>query len=68
MDFELEEEDESLILPWRWHILFMPLEAGRGISTENTYGLDDVFPPKNLSSGPQNRFICICVLYIIDAF
>ena len=48
MGFELEEGDESLILPWRWHILFMPLEAGRGISTENTCGWTMCFLLKTL--------------------
>ena len=33
-----------------------PLEAGRGISAE-TRGLNDVFPPNNLYSGPYKQFI-----------
>ena len=32
------------LLPWRWHILSIPLTTGRGTSAE-TCGLDDVFPP-----------------------
>ena len=39
------------LFPWRWHILSIPLEAGRGISTE-TCELDDVFPADDLESGP----------------
>ena len=36
-------------LPWRWHILSIPLTTGRGTSAE-TCGLDDVFPPDDLGS------------------
>ena len=39
-------------LPWRWHILSIPLKTGRGTSTE-TCGLDDVFPPDDLGSRPE---------------
>ena len=38
-------------LPWRWHILSIPLTTGRGTSAE-TCGLDDVFPPDDLGSRP----------------
>ena len=34
-------------LPWRWHILSIPLKTGRGTSAE-TCGLADVFPPDDL--------------------
>ena len=54
---------EFEILPWRWHILSIPLKAGQGISTE-THGLDDVFPPDDLGSGPCTPFI-IYIPYII---
>ena len=36
-------------LPWRWHILSIPLTIGRGTSAE-TCGLEDVFPPDGLCS------------------
>ena len=39
-------------LPWRWHILSIPLTTGRGTSAE-TCGLDDVFPPDDLGSGSE---------------
>ena len=39
----------------RNYILSIPLEAGRGISAE-TCGLDDVFPPDDLGSGPYDPF------------
>ena len=39
-------------LPWRWHILSIPLTTGRGTSAE-TCGLDDVFPPYDLGSRPE---------------
>ena len=39
-------------LPWRWHILSIPLTIGRGTSAE-TCGLDDVFPPDSLGSLPE---------------
>ena len=38
-------------LPWRWHILSIPLTTGRGTGVE-TCGLDDVFPPDDLCSCP----------------
>ena len=38
-------------LPWRWHILSIPLTTGRGTSAE-TCGLD-VFPPDDLGSRPE---------------
>ena len=47
------------LLPWLWHMLSIPLEAGWGISAE-TCGLDekrDVFPPDDLGSGPYTQFI-----------
>ena len=39
-------------LPWRWHILSIPLTTGRGTGAE-TCGLDDVFPPDELGSRPE---------------
>ena len=39
-------------LPWRWHILSIPLTTGRGTGAE-TCGLDDVFPPDDLCSRPE---------------
>ena len=57
---------EFWLLPWRWHILSIPLKAGRGISAE-TCGLDDVFPPDHLGSGPCTPFI-IYIPHIIAAF
>ena len=41
-----------LSLPWRWHILSIPLTTGRGTSAE-TFGLDYVFPPDDLCSRPE---------------
>ena len=46
-------------LPWRWHILSIPLTTGRGTGAE-TCGLDDVFPPDDLSSRPE----ALCLIYI----
>ena len=40
------------LLPWRWHILSIPLTTGRGTSAQ-TCGLDDVFPPDDLGSRPE---------------
>ena len=56
---------EFWLLPWHRHILSIPLEAGRGISAE-TCGMDDVFPPDDLGSGPYTPFI-IYIPYIIAA-
>ena len=56
---------DVLITPMTWHILSIPVEVGRGISAE-TCGLDDVFPPDALGSGPYTPFI-IHIPYIIDA-
>ena len=39
-------------LPWRWHILSIPLTTGRGTRAE-TCGLDYVFPPDDLCSHPE---------------
>ena len=44
-----------LSLPWRWHILSIPLTTGRGTSAE-TCGLDDVFPPDDL--GSRSEALC----------
>ena len=54
-------------LPWRWHILSIPLTTGRGTSAE-TCGLDDVFPPDDLSSRPEALckyiYIYVCTFLI----
>ena len=54
-------------LPWRWHILSIPLTTGRGTSAE-TCGLDDVLPPDDLGSRPEALcwyiFIYICIPYM----
>ena len=56
-------------LPWRWHILSIPLITGRGTSAE-TCGLDDVFPPDDLGSRPEALcwyiciYICMYILYM----
>ena len=39
-------------LPWRWHILSIPLTTGRGTGAK-TCGLDYVFPPDDLCSRPE---------------
>ena len=39
-------------LPWRWHIISIPLTTDRGTGAE-TCGLDDVFPPDDLCSRPE---------------
>ena len=46
------------LLPWRWHIVSILLNAGRGLSAE-TCGLDDVFPPEDLGSCPEPLYMCI---------
>ena len=54
-------------LPWRWHILSIPLTTGRGTSAE-TCRLDDVFPPDDLGSRPEALcwyvYIYICIPYM----
>ena len=54
-------------LPWRWHILSIPLTTGRGTSAE-TCGLGDVFPPDGLGSGPEALcwyiYVYIYIIYI----
>ena len=52
-------------LPWRWHILSIPLTTGRGTGAE-TCGFDDVFPPDDLCSRPEVRclYIYICIFYM----
>ena len=39
-------------LPWRWHILSIPLTTDRGTGAK-TCGLDVVFPPDDLCSHPE---------------
>ena len=53
------------LLPWPWHILSIPLTAGRGTGAK-TCGLDDVFPPDDLCSRPEAlwyMYLYICILY-----
>ena len=57
---------EFWLLPWRWHILPIPLKAGRGISAENC-GLDGVFPIDDIGAGPSTPFI-IYIPHISAAF
>ena len=57
---------EFRFYPWCWHILSIPLKAGRGISAE-TCGLDDVFPPDDVGSDPCTPFI-IYIPHIIAKF
>ena len=56
MFFGLIQDDGGFITPSRWHTLSIPLELDPGISFE-TCGLDDVFPPYDLSSGLYSQFI-----------
>ena len=57
-------------LPWRWHILSIPLTTGRGTGAE-TCGLDDVVPPDDLCSRPEAlcwyiyiyQMDCVCQRY-----
>ena len=42
------------LLPQHWHILSIPLEAGRGMSAE-TCGLDDLFPSDDIGSNPYTQ-------------
>ena len=51
-------------LPWRWHILSIPLTTGRGTSAE-TCGLDDVFPPDDLGSHPDALCLYIYIYIYI---
>ena len=55
------------LLPWRWHILSIRFDAGRGIGA-GTCGLGDVFPPDDLGSGPYTQFIIIYKPCIIATF
>ena len=50
-------------LPWRWHILSIPLTTGRGTSAE-TCGLDDVFPPDDLGSRPEASVLIYMYIYM----
>ena len=47
-------------LPWRLHIFSIPLTSGRGTSPE-TCGLDDVFPPDDLGSRPEELCLYIYI-------
>ena len=40
-------------LPWRWHILSIPLTTGRWTGAETCGLVDDVFPPDDLCSRPE---------------
>ena len=60
-------------LPWRCHILSIPLTTGRGTSAE-TCGLEDVFPPDDIGSRPEalcyyiyiyiSVDVCVCMPYM----
>ena len=54
-------------LPWRWHILSIPLTTGRGTGAK-TCGLDDVFPLDDLCSRSEALcwyiYIYICIFYM----
>ena len=52
MIFDSNRRVEVWSLPWRWHILSIPLTTGRGPGAE-TCGLDDVFPFDDLCSYPE---------------
>ena len=53
-------------LPWRWHILSIPLTTGRGTSAD-ICGLDDVFPPDDLGWFPSRRSVLIYIyMYIYN--
>ena len=53
------------LLPWRWHIISIPLTTGRGTGAE-TCGLDDVFPPDDLCSRPEALCLYIHIyIYIL---
>ena len=72
MIFGLEQGAGVWSLPWRWHILSIPLTTGRGTSAE-TCGSDDVFPPDDLDSRPEAMclyiyiyiYVCVCVCVCI---
>ena len=65
--FVLEQEHGSTLLPWHWHILSTPIEAGRGIRAK-TCGLDDVFPPDDLDFSLYTQFIIPYISCITTAF
>ena len=52
-------------LPWRWHILSIPLTTGRGTGAE-TCGLD-VFPPDDLCSRPEALCIYIYIIFYMSS-
>ena len=56
-----------LSLPWRWHILSITLQAGRGISAK-TCKLDDMFLPDDFGSSLHIQFIVAYIPCIIFAF
>ena len=53
IDFFLDLDSNRRVgvwsLPWRWHILSIPLTTGRGTGAD-TYRMDNVFPPDDLGS------------------
>ena len=51
-------------LPWRWHILSVPLTTGRGTGAE-TCGLGDVFSPDDLCSLPSRSSVLINIYIFI---
>ena len=50
-------------LPWRWHILSIPLTTGRGTGAE-TCGLNGAFPPDDVCSRPE----ALCLYIYINKF
>ena len=50
-------------LPWRWHILSIPLTAGRGTGAE-TCGLDDVFPHDDLLLTSRSSVLIYVYIHI----
>ena len=53
------------LLPWRWHILSIPLTTGRGTGAE-TCRLDDVFPPDDLCSRPEALCLYIYMHFVYE--
>ena len=54
-------------LPWRWHILSIPVTAGRGTSAK-TRGLDDVFPADDLGSRPEALVLIYMYMHSLYEF
>ena len=58
--------DASVITPMALTHPSIPLETGRAISAE-IWGLDDVFAPDDLGSGPYTQSIILYITCIIGA-